>query len=469
MPLRFKQLLGQRFATPALAALAAGLMCGAASGGDECSPEWIPDLGVPGANSGLVASLLIHDDGTGPALFVGGSFTAIGGVDAPRIAKRTGSTWSALGSGLSNAECYALGSFQGELYAAGYFDVAGGVPGTAKLARWDGRQWNSLGAQLELFSNQLWGLTTWDGGKGGKGDNLYIAGNFTNIGGSGASFFARYDGKSFHPLGTTPIAGNVPLIVFSSHAHDDGTGEALYIGGRFTSVDGVPASRIARWDGRSWSAVGTSGVTSTGVSQSIMTMTTFDDGSGPALYVAGQSFTSMDGVPANRVAKWNGTSWSAVGDGFANGIVWKLAVFNDGDGDKLYAFGTFTASGATPLLQTARWNGTSWEPFASANNTAFNALVVPSGLIEGGGEADSLVVSGQFTDLSGLAVNRIATYAGCPIDAGVVGDLDGNGAVDAADLAILLGAWGSANPDADLNDDGDVNAADLAILLGNWS
>ena len=49
------------------------------------------------------------------------------------------------------------------------------------------------------------------------------------------------------------------------------------------------------------------------------------------------------------------------------------------------------------------------------------------------------------------------------------GDLDGSGAVDAADLATLLGAWG-ANPGhpADLNGDGDVNAADLAILLGAW-
>ena len=34
------------------------------------------------------------------------------------------------------------------------------------------------------------------------------------------------------------------------------------------------------------------------------------------------------------------------------------------------------------------------------------------------------------------------------------------------DLAILLGAWNSA--DADLNADGATDAADLAILLGAW-
>jgi hypothetical protein len=48
------------------------------------------------------------------------------------------------------------------------------------------------------------------------------------------------------------------------------------------------------------------------------------------------------------------------------------------------------------------------------------------------------------------------------------GDLDGDGLVGAADLAIALGAWGSAGAPADLDLDGTVGAADLAIMLGNW-
>ncbi len=48
------------------------------------------------------------------------------------------------------------------------------------------------------------------------------------------------------------------------------------------------------------------------------------------------------------------------------------------------------------------------------------------------------------------------------------GDLDGDGSVTAADLAILLGTWGTAGPAGDLNFDGLVDAADLAILLGTW-
>lgn len=48
-------------------------------------------------------------------------------------------------------------------------------------------------------------------------------------------------------------------------------------------------------------------------------------------------------------------------------------------------------------------------------------------------------------------------------------DLNCDGSVNAADLAILLGAWGPATCGVDLNGDGSVDAADLAILLGAWS
>ena len=46
-------------------------------------------------------------------------------------------------------------------------------------------------------------------------------------------------------------------------------------------------------------------------------------------------------------------------------------------------------------------------------------------------------------------------------------DLDGDGTVNGADLAILLGAWGTPGP-GDLDGNGTVNGADLAILLGAW-
>jgi hypothetical protein len=53
-------------------------------------------------------------------------------------------------------------------------------------------------------------------------------------------------------------------------------------------------------------------------------------------------------------------------------------------------------------------------------------------------------------------------------DLPIQSDLNGDGAIDAADLAILLGAWGGSGA-ADLDSSGTVDAADLAILLGYWS
>ncbi|MFO0829310.1 MAG: peptidoglycan DD-metalloendopeptidase family protein [Phycisphaerales bacterium] len=51
----------------------------------------------------------------------------------------------------------------------------------------------------------------------------------------------------------------------------------------------------------------------------------------------------------------------------------------------------------------------------------------------------------------------------------VPGDLDGDGAVGGADLAILLGAWGTNSPTLDLTGDFVIDGADLAVLLGAWT
>lgn len=50
-----------------------------------------------------------------------------------------------------------------------------------------------------------------------------------------------------------------------------------------------------------------------------------------------------------------------------------------------------------------------------------------------------------------------------------LGDINGDGAVNASDLALLLGAWGTANPASDLDHNGLVGGPDLAILLGAWT
>src|SRR5205823_3890290 len=72
--------------------------------------------------------------------------------------------------------------------------------------------------------------------------------------------------------------------------------------------------------------------------------------SGSDLY-AGGHFSTAGGVSASRIAKWDGSAWSALGSG-ANGIVWALAV--SGRGSDLYAGGDFTTAGGVSASRIAR-------------------------------------------------------------------------------------------------------------------
>src|SRR5689334_10527566 len=53
--------------------------------------------------------------------------------------------------------------------------------------------------------------------------------------------------------------------------------------------------------------------------------------------IAAGKFTSIGGVYANRIARWDGIAWHPLGSG-VNGKVWAMIVFNG----KLYVGGEFT-------------------------------------------------------------------------------------------------------------------------------
>ena len=94
----------------------------------------------------------------------------------------------------------------------------------------------------------------------------------------------------------------------------------------------------------------------------------------------------------------------------------------------------------------------------------------PEADVEGPVHVQNLIVAGTTRGGTSGFVDFLALkYAG---QGGLLGDLDGDGSVGPADLAILLGSWGPCGDcgdcPADLDGDCTVGAADLAILLGNW-
>ena len=366
-------------------------------------------VGDPGMSNGAFATT-IFDDGTGPALYAGGEFTTAGGVAASNIAKWDGVAWSALGAGVDGGatftRVFALTVFDDgtgpSLYAGGEFTTAGGVS-ASNIAKWDGVAWSALGAGVDggATFTRIFALTVFDDG---TGPALYAGGRFTAAGGVSVNFIAKWDGSSWSPLGSG-MHGETISDVNALAVFDDGTGPALYAGGGFSTAGGVSANRIAKWDGSTWSPLGS------GTNGSVLALTVFDDGTGPALY-AGGFFTTAGGVSASNIAKWNGSSWTPLGGGVFGGsfpIVIALAVFDDGTGPALYAGGGFTDTDDVPANRIAKWDGSSWTPLGSgvSNGMGIAALTV---FDDGSGLA--LYAGGDFTTAGSLPASHIAKWDG---------------------------------------------------------
>jgi hypothetical protein len=118
------------------------------------------------------------------------------------------------------------------------------------------------------------------------------------------------------------------------------------------------------------------------------------------LYVGGE-FTDAGGVAsADRIAKWNGSGWSAVssaGSQISNGRVTAIAVH----AGKVYAGGSFQNAGGDANADfLAVWDGTNWKPFCNPTvpGPAFGGNVTSLQIID-----DLLYVGGEFLNGAGIA------------------------------------------------------------------
>jgi hypothetical protein len=117
------------------------------------------------------------------------------------------------------------------------------------------------------------------------------------------------------------------------------SGGELYVGGHFRNVGGIVANNIARWDGSDWVALGS------GIPGSVRVYALAV--SGGEVYAAGDF------------------SWSALGAGVSRGGTVALALALTVSGGELYAGGSFTTAGGVAATNIAKWNGSSWSALGS--------------------------------------------------------------------------------------------------------
>jgi hypothetical protein len=362
--------------------------------------------GLAGSNGDAVGAFAIFDDGTGPALYVAGGFDHAGGVPENSIAKWNGSAWSGLGSGIVQGGVTALAVFDDgtgpALYAAGNFYSAGGLPARS-FAKWNGSAW-SVPAMIE---GTVSALAVYDDG---SGPALYLGGQFATAGGVATSGLARWDGTTWSDVG-----GGTDQPVFAMTKFDDGRGEALYVGGKFTQAGGIPANAIARWDGAQFEALG-GGIPGVPYNASVQSLLVHDDGTGAALYAGGR-FGEATGAPGNCLARWDGSAWSALGSGLTAtsdqfvASVSTLCAFDSGAGTTLYAGGHFEMAGDERARGIGAWNAGAWSglPDGTANGMSGTVEAMAVGDL---GNGPRLFAAGAFDFAGQTSVQSVAAWDG---------------------------------------------------------
>jgi len=289
------------------------------------------------------------------------------------------SEWLQLGGGFSSdvdSVCDYQDAAGRRIVAAGRFQFVDGVH-VRHVASWDGVAWSPMGAG---FDGPVKALEVIDLG---AGPTLFATGEFTHSGGASVSRIAQWTGSTWAPLGAGLTGAGYAL-----HGADLGAGPRLYVGGSFQRAGALTANGIACWDGSSWSTLGSGAINSFGATGGVIALRSWN-----GQLFAGGVFTSMNGLVVNNVASWNGTTWSALGNGVSypgGGVaVFALEVHDAGAGPELFVGGSFSYATVNNGSQRnlARWNGAAWggtSGFAGADTWGVYSL---KSYDEGGGPA----------------------------------------------------------------------------------
>jgi hypothetical protein len=437
---------------------------------DECAQGWSAlDCGV----NGFVFSMIVWDsDGNGPKgpeLYAGGTFSTAGGVSASKVAKWNGQDWEPLGAGL-NGQVNALFVFDDDgngpnpqaLYAGGLFTKSGNTP-MNRVAKWDGTQWSALGAGLD---DEVMALTVFDP-PGAAPAGLYAGGRFMNSGNTPMARIALWDGSAWTALGAG-VDGNVKALTAGDLDGNGPMGAQLFVGGAFYKAGGADRKFLATWDGSAW------GDTGAQPNHWVTAMTMWDaDGGGanpPALCIGGL-FGQIGQPTFSRLAKWNGANWSGIGGGLTSTQVYSMKTFDeDGAGPgtpELIVSGFITKAGNMDVSNIARWDGGAWSDMGGGIENSVYALAARNQA--GGGLEPALYAGGLFDAAGGAPVLNIARW-GCADSVEVCqAELTGDCALDLFDFLAFVNLFNAGEDRADFTGDGVLDLFDFLSYVNTFN
>lgn len=340
-------------------------------------------LGTRSEGLTRIVALCIDSSGN---LIAGGVFDSIGGVVSYNIAKWNGKNWQPLNDYPNNESKRRIRVLacdaNGNIYAGGEFDTIGGIR-AVNIARWDGKKWDSLGAGLsgpkpnDCFIDEI------DFDLHG---NVYVSGSFIDAGDIKSQNIAKWDGTSWGSLGeglpvtiksiACDFSGNVFAGVHDSILKWDGEKwsrfttvigyvnslkfdkqNKLYLCGNFTMNEGVKAKSIAIWDGLVWSSPFPFDA------DDYVNLSAIDNSGN--IYAGGTSFDQIYDIYASNIMKWNGASWSALGQRvcavtYSNNrhAINDMVVVND---KEIFVCGLSNLG--YPSSYLSRWDGEIWNFF----------------------------------------------------------------------------------------------------------